>query len=92
MGSIERLSAGNCKRAPGLNALCSDGLPQRCYRASYLFSADYIQMPSPSSYFEPINGYRTVCHELGHNAERRIMPPGPSNGWSAGLKPCGGSA
>jgi antirestriction protein ArdC len=26
-------------------------------------SADYIQVPPPSSYFEPINRHRTVCHD-----------------------------
>ena len=45
-------------------------------RAFYAPSADYIQVPPPSSFFEPINFHRTVCHELGHNAERRIMPHG----------------
>jgi antirestriction protein ArdC len=45
-------------------------------RAFYVPSADYIQVPPPSAFFEPINFHRTVCHELGHNAERRIMPHG----------------
>jgi antirestriction protein ArdC len=35
-------------------------------RAFYVPSADYIQVPPPSSFFEPINWHRTVCHELGH--------------------------
>ena len=35
-------------------------------RAYYVPSADYIQVPPPSSFFEPINFHRTVCHELGH--------------------------
>jgi antirestriction protein ArdC len=35
-------------------------------RAFYVPSADYIQMPPPSSFFEPVNWHRTVCHELGH--------------------------
>ena len=35
-------------------------------KAFYLPSADYIQVPPPASYFEPINWHRTVCHELGH--------------------------
>ena len=35
-------------------------------RAFYVPSADYIQVPPPSSFFEPINLHRTVCHELGH--------------------------
>jgi len=35
-------------------------------KAFYIPAADYIQVPPPSSYFEPINWHRTVCHELGH--------------------------
>src|SRR5262249_35047268 len=35
-------------------------------RAFYVPSADTIQVPPPSAYFEPINWHRTVCHELGH--------------------------
>ena len=35
-------------------------------KAFYIPSADYIQVPPPASYFEPINWHRTVCHELGH--------------------------
>ena len=36
-------------------------------RAFYVPSADYIQVPPPSAYFEPINWHRTVFHELGHH-------------------------
>jgi antirestriction protein ArdC len=35
-------------------------------RAFYVASADYIQVPPPSAFFEPINFHRTLCHELGH--------------------------
>jgi antirestriction protein ArdC len=35
-------------------------------QAFYIPSADYIRVPPPSAYFEPINWHRTVCHELGH--------------------------
>jgi antirestriction protein ArdC len=35
-------------------------------QAFYIPSADYIQVPPPSAYFEPVNWHRTVCHELGH--------------------------
>src|SRR5580704_9413790 len=43
-------------------------------RAFYVPSADYIQVPPPSAYFEPVNWHRTVCHELGHwtGAESRL--------------------
>ena len=61
-------------------------------RAFYVPGEDYIRVPPPSSYFEPINWHRTVFHEMSHNAERRIMPHGPSNDWEAAAKPCGGSA
>jgi antirestriction protein ArdC len=35
-------------------------------RACYIPSGDYIQLPPPSSFFEPINFHRTALHELGH--------------------------
>jgi antirestriction protein ArdC len=35
-------------------------------RAFYVPSEDYIQVPPPAAFFEPINFHRTVCHELGH--------------------------
>jgi len=37
-------------------------------RAFYVPSADYIQVPPPSYFFEPINWHRTVFHELGHHS------------------------
>jgi antirestriction protein ArdC len=49
-------------------------------RAFYVPSEDYIRVPPPAAFFEPINWHRTVCHELGHNAERRIMPHGLVDG------------
>ena len=35
-------------------------------RAFYVPKGDYIQVPPPSAFFEPINFHRTVYHELGH--------------------------
>jgi antirestriction protein ArdC len=35
-------------------------------RAFYVPGADYIQVPPPAAFFEPVNWHRTVCHELGH--------------------------
>jgi antirestriction protein ArdC len=35
-------------------------------RAFYVPSEDYIQVPPPASFFEPINFHRTVFHECGH--------------------------
>ncbi len=45
-------------------------------RAFYVPSEDFIQVPPPSAFFEPINWHRTVFHELGHNAVSWIMPYG----------------
>lgn len=35
-------------------------------RAFYVPAHDYIQVPPPQTYFEPINWHRTALHELGH--------------------------
>ena len=35
-------------------------------RAFYMPSLDYVQVPPPQAYFEPINWHRTALHELGH--------------------------
>jgi antirestriction protein ArdC len=35
-------------------------------RAHYDVAADYIRVPPPQAYFEPVNWHRTVLHELGH--------------------------
>jgi antirestriction protein ArdC len=35
-------------------------------RAFYSPSHDFIQVPRPDSYFEPVNWHRTALHELGH--------------------------
>jgi antirestriction protein ArdC len=45
-------------------------------RAFYAPAHDYVQVPPPQAYFEPINWHRTALHELGHNAAIRIMPHG----------------
>jgi antirestriction protein ArdC len=37
-------------------------------RAFYMPSEDFIQVPPPSAFFEPINWHRTVCHEIGNIA------------------------
>jgi antirestriction protein ArdC len=36
--------------------------------AFYVPSRDYVQVPPPQAYFEPINWHRTALHELGHAA------------------------
>jgi antirestriction protein ArdC len=41
--------------------------------------ADFIQVPPPQAFFEPINFHHTALHELGHYAEVRIMPHGVMN-------------
>ena len=35
-------------------------------RAFYSPSQDYVQVPRPDAYFEPINWHRTALHEMGH--------------------------
>jgi len=35
-------------------------------RAFYVPAGDYVQVPPPTAYFEPINWHRTALHELGH--------------------------
>ena len=35
-------------------------------RAFYAPTPDYVQVPPPQAYFEPINWHRTALHELGH--------------------------
>jgi antirestriction protein ArdC len=35
-------------------------------RAFYSPVQDYVQVPRPDAYFEPINWHRTALHELGH--------------------------
>jgi antirestriction protein ArdC len=43
-------------------------------RAFYMPSHDFVQVPPPQAYFEPINWHRTALHEMGHNAVIWIMP------------------
>ncbi len=35
-------------------------------RAFYDASEDYVQVPPPAAFFEPVNWHRTALHELGH--------------------------
>ena len=35
-------------------------------RAFYMPAHDFVQVPPPQAYFEPINWHRTALHELGH--------------------------
>jgi antirestriction protein ArdC len=35
-------------------------------RAYYAPALDFVQVPPPQAYFEPINWHRTALHELGH--------------------------
>jgi hypothetical protein len=48
-------------------------------RAFYSPAQDYVQVPRPDAYFEPVSWHRTALHELGHNAAFRIMPHDRSN-------------
>jgi antirestriction protein ArdC len=40
-------------------------------RAFYAPAEDYLQVPPPQAYFEPINWHRTALHELGHATGHR---------------------
>lgn len=35
-------------------------------RAFYMPAQDYVRVPPPQAYFEPINWHRTALHEIGH--------------------------
>jgi len=35
-------------------------------RAFYMPAHDYVQVPPPQAYFEPVDWHRTALHELGH--------------------------
>ena len=39
-------------------------------RAFYAPTEDYVQVPPPAAYFEPINSHRTALHELCHASGR----------------------
>ena len=49
-------------------------------RAYYMPSQNYVQVPPPQAYFEPINWHRTALHELGHvsGAPHRMNIPSPT--------------
>ncbi|MGD9865868.1 MAG: ArdC family protein, partial [Pseudodonghicola sp.] len=34
--------------------------------AFYVPALDYVQVPPPQAYFEPVNWHRTALHEMGH--------------------------
>ena len=60
--------------------------------AFYVPAHDYVRVPPPQAYYEPINWHRTALHELGHYAVSWIMPHGRVRRWFAGIQPCSGSA
>jgi antirestriction protein ArdC len=60
--------------------------------AFYSPSHDFIQVPLQQAYFEPINWFRTVLHEAGHNAVIWIMPHDLCQRHFSWLRPCGCSA
>jgi antirestriction protein ArdC len=61
-------------------------------RAFYSPVHDFIQVPRPDAYFEPINWHRTALHELGHNAALGIMPHGDVKLQNARVSATWGSA
>lgn len=40
-------------------------------RACYMPTLDYVQVPPPQAFFEPVNWHRTALHELGHATGHR---------------------
>jgi antirestriction protein ArdC len=59
---------------PTVEALIkASGIPFRIGgdRAFYATAEDYVQVPPPQAYFEPINWHRTALHELGHATGHR---------------------
>lgn len=50
-------------------------------RAFYVPAQDYVQVPPPQAYFEPINWHRTALHELAHASghESRLSRDLPGN-------------
>jgi len=59
---------------PRVEALIkASGIPFRIGgdRAFYAPTDDYVQVPPPQAYFEPINWHRTALHELGHATGHR---------------------
>lgn len=74
----EELPDGNAAAAPPPSAglieptvdalIKASGIPFRIGgdRAFYATTEDYVQVPPPQAYFEPINWHRTALHELGH--------------------------
>ena len=73
-GLPENLAAAVAPPEPGLNQprvealIEATGIDFRIgsNRAFYVPAADYVQVPPPQAYFEPINWHRTALHELGH--------------------------
>jgi antirestriction protein ArdC len=53
-------------RAEALIAATRAEFRIRGERAFYSPSGDFIQVPPPAAYFEPVNWHRTAFHELGH--------------------------
>lgn len=49
-------------------------------RACYEPVEDYVQVPPPQAYFEPINWHRTALHELGHATGHRSRLNRDQNG------------
>ena len=70
----ETVTASAPPRRPGLIEPAVEALIERTGvdfriggpRAFYVPAHDYVQVPPPETYYEPINWHRTALHELGH--------------------------
>jgi antirestriction protein ArdC len=49
--------------------------------AFYRPSEDVVQIPPRPAFFDQINYYRTLFHELGHYAESRVVPSARRECW-----------
>ena len=54
------------RRPPSRSSSASPSSTSPSAKAFYAPGPDYIQIPRPEAYFEPINWHRTALHELGH--------------------------
>jgi antirestriction protein ArdC len=68
-GNVSSIAPAPCAVEPQVEALVrATGIDFRIGgdRAFYCPPEDYVQVPPPAAYFEPINWHRTALHELAH--------------------------
>jgi antirestriction protein ArdC len=68
-GNLSSIAPPSCAVEPQVEALVrATGIDFRIGgdRAFYCPAEDYVRVPPPAAYFEPINWHRTALHELAH--------------------------